>query len=94
MNLKNCKLIDLPKITDPEGNLTPIEVVAMCRSRSSGFSTFMMFREVLLELAMRSRVVSSLLSQCRGASMLSLMTVRILSDTTSIALTSAYMFRL
>jgi hypothetical protein len=25
MNLKNCKLIDLPKITDPEGNLTPIE---------------------------------------------------------------------
>jgi hypothetical protein len=37
MNLKNCKLSDLPKITDPEGNLTPIEVVAMCRSRSSGF---------------------------------------------------------
>jgi hypothetical protein len=25
MNLKNCKLVDLPKITDPEGNLTPIE---------------------------------------------------------------------
>jgi hypothetical protein len=25
MILKNCKLIDLPKITDPEGNLTPIE---------------------------------------------------------------------
>jgi hypothetical protein len=25
MNLKNCKLINLPKITDPEGNLTPIE---------------------------------------------------------------------
>ncbi len=25
MNLKNCKLIDLPKITDPEGNLAPIE---------------------------------------------------------------------
>jgi hypothetical protein len=25
MNLKNCKLIELPKITDPEGNLTPIE---------------------------------------------------------------------
>jgi hypothetical protein len=25
MNLKNCKLIDLPKIMDPEGNLTPIE---------------------------------------------------------------------
>ena len=27
MNLKNCKLVDLPKITDPEGNLTPIEGV-------------------------------------------------------------------
>jgi hypothetical protein len=25
MSLKNCKLVDLPKITDPEGNLTPIE---------------------------------------------------------------------
>ncbi len=25
MNLKNCKLVNLPKITDPEGNLTPIE---------------------------------------------------------------------
>jgi WxcM-like protein len=25
MNLKNCKLVDLPKITDPEGNLTAIE---------------------------------------------------------------------
>ena len=25
MNLKNCKLVDLPKITDPAGNLTPIE---------------------------------------------------------------------
>jgi WxcM-like, C-terminal len=25
MNLKNCKLVELPKITDPEGNLTPIE---------------------------------------------------------------------
>ena len=25
MNLKNCELINLPKITDPEGNLTPIE---------------------------------------------------------------------
>jgi hypothetical protein len=25
MNLKDCKLIDLPKIMDPEGNLTPIE---------------------------------------------------------------------
>jgi hypothetical protein len=25
MNLKKCKLIDLPKITDPEGSLTPIE---------------------------------------------------------------------
>jgi len=25
MNLKNCKLVDLSKITDPEGNLTPIE---------------------------------------------------------------------
>jgi len=25
MNLKNCKLVDLPKITDPEGNLTSIE---------------------------------------------------------------------
>ena len=25
MNLNNCKLVDLPKITDPEGNLTPIE---------------------------------------------------------------------
>jgi hypothetical protein len=25
MDLKNCKLVDLPKIADPEGNLTPIE---------------------------------------------------------------------
>jgi hypothetical protein len=25
MHLKNCKLVDLPKITDPEGSLTPIE---------------------------------------------------------------------
>jgi hypothetical protein len=25
MNLNICKLVDLPKITDPEGNLTPIE---------------------------------------------------------------------
>jgi WxcM-like protein len=25
MNLKKCKLVNLPKITDPEGNLTPIE---------------------------------------------------------------------
>lgn len=25
MSLKDCKLIELPKITDPEGNLTPIE---------------------------------------------------------------------
>ncbi len=25
MNLKNCKLVNLPKITDPAGNLTPIE---------------------------------------------------------------------
>jgi WxcM-like protein len=25
MSLKNCRLIDLPKITDPEGNLTSIE---------------------------------------------------------------------
>ena len=25
MNLKSCKLVDLPKIMDPEGNLTPIE---------------------------------------------------------------------
>ena len=25
MSLENCKLVGLPKITDPEGNLTPIE---------------------------------------------------------------------
>jgi hypothetical protein len=25
MSLKDCKLVNLPKITDPEGNLTPIE---------------------------------------------------------------------
>jgi hypothetical protein len=94
MNLKNCKLIDLPKITDPEGNLTPIE-----GGRHVPFEIKRVF--YLYDVPGGATRAGHALRTCQqfviamsGVSMSYLMMEHILSDTTLTALIRACTFQL
>ena len=93
MNLKNCKLVDLPKIRDPEGNLTPIE-----GGRHVPFEIKRVFYPY--DVPGGATRAGHALKTCQqfiiamSGSFDVMLTVRILSDTILIALIPACIFRL
>ena len=90
-NIYACKIIELPKISDPRGNLTFVEGATRFPLISNGSTTFTTFQAALNVVVMPTKDYTNSSLPCRVVLMWCLMTGKTRNESTSAGLTTACM---